>query len=230
MNIVSRIAQVAVLGAIAFVPSSMALATTVILDTGHTPRQPGSTSPSGNAEYYYNLTMTDVIARNLQGRGIKVIRVAADGRDIALTDRTAGTDQADLLLSIHHDSIQQAWIDAGWRRKFSGYAVFVSQKNPAYGKSLGCGKAIGLAMQKTGEHPSLYHATPIKGENRPQVDQAAGVHRFDDLVVLKSAKSPAVLVEVGVIANPEEEGRLREGGTVQKLGAAIADAAVACLQ
>ncbi len=218
------------LAAIALMSSTSALATTVVLDTGHTPRRPGSISPSGNPEYLYNLNVTNVIAARLQLRGIKVIRIAADGNEIALNDRTAGTDHAELFLSIHHDSIQQAWIDAGRRREFTGYAVFVSLKNPAYEKSTRCGRTIGQALLQAGEHPSLYHALPIKGENRPLVDRAAGLHRFDDLVVLKTARSPAVLVEVGVIANPDEEGRLREAGTVQKLGTAIADAAVACLQ
>ena len=53
-----------------------------------------------------------------------------------------------------------------------------------------------------GEKPSLYHAEPIAGENRPLLDRRLGVHRFDGLAVLKTATMPAVLVEAGVIVNP----------------------------
>lgn len=216
--------------AVALSTSSLAAAAaTVVLDTGHTPQRPGSISPNGIAEYAYNLQITNIIAKDLQNRGITVERTGADGRDISLTDRTVNTRGADLFLSIHHDSIQQSWIDAGRRREFSGYAVFVSQKNEAYARSMVCGQAIGITLLRTGEHPSLYHATPIKGENRPLLDRAAGVHRFDDLVVLKTANSPAVLVEVGVIANPDEESRLANAVTAAKIGTAIADAAASCV-
>ena len=60
-----------------------------------------------------------------------------------------------------------------------------------------------------GEKPSLYHAEPIAGENRLALDRRLGVHRFDGLAVLKTATMPAVLVEAGVIVNPDDEARWR---------------------
>ena len=69
--------------------------------------------------------------------------------------------------------------------------------------------------------PSLHHAEPIKGEGRPIVDPALGVFRFDGLSVLKSAQVPAVLLEAGVIVNPEEERRLESVVGQQRLVRAI---------
>ena len=37
------------------------------------------------------------------------------------------------------------------------------------------------------------------------IDRVNGVHRFDDLVVLRSAAMPAVLLEAGVIKHREKE-------------------------
>lgn len=203
---------------------------TIVLDTGHTPQRPGSMSPTGRPEYEFNLRLSTYVADHLSKRGINVIRVAADGKEIALNQRTVATEGVALFVSIHHDSMQQEWIDQGRRREFWGYSAFVSERNPYYGASLACARQIGAKMRGAGERPSLYHATPIKGENRPLLDRDLGVHRFDDLVVLRTAKSPAVLVEVGVIANPDEEIRLQNADVAQRLGSAIASAIGECVR
>ncbi|EKG33951.1 N-acetylmuramoyl-L-alanine amidase [Pseudomonas avellanae BPIC 631] len=124
--------------------------------------------------------------------------------------------------------MQQSWIDAGRRREFKGYSIFVSTLNPHYQQSLACAKAIGEKLLAAGETPSLYHVTPIKGENRPFIDQRLGIHRFDDLIVLKTAPMPAVLVEAGVIANPDEEPRLQDPATIAKIAKAISQGVMAC--
>lgn len=201
----------------------------VVVDTGHTRAHPGAVSPGGRVEFDYNLQATDALSAALEKGGDGVVRVAADGKEIALGDRATHAPGADLFISIHHDSMQQAWIDAGRRREFRGFSIFVSQKNPQYERSLACAKAIGMQLVTIGELPSLYHATPIAGENRPLIDRELGVHRFDDLVVLKTSPIPAVLVEMGVIANPDEETRLAEPATVARQAAAIAKGIGACL-
>ena len=53
--------------------------------------------------------------------------------------------------------------------------------------------------------PTFHHAEEIEGENRTLLDKLRGVYAFDDLVVLKSATMPAVLIECGVIVNRKEE-------------------------
>ena len=201
----------------------------VVLDTGHTPNRPGTTGANGKREYDYNLALSNQVAAELAAAGLTVIRVASDGHDVALKDRTASSASAALFVSVHHDSIQQAWIDDGRAGEYSGFSVFVSGKNQSQTKSLFCARSVGEALRGAGEKPSLYHAMPIKGENRPLVDQARGVHRFDDLVVLKSAASPAILIEAGVIANPREAVRLAQVSTVDLLGRQIASAIVRCL-
>lgn len=198
----------------------------VVLDTGHTPLRSGATSAQGRSEFGFNARLAQAVADALAKRGFTVDRVQGE---LALGARTRGTAGAALFVSIHHDSIQQAWIDAGWRDRYAGFSVFVSNKNPMVERSVVCARHVGRALSAAGERPSLYHATPIAGENRPLIDPPHGVHRYDDLIVLKTAKSPAVLVEAGVIANAREEERLGRPEVVARLAQAIASGVAACV-
>lgn len=203
-----------------------ASAPTVVLDTGHMPSNPGSKSAYGRNEYDFNRRLAYLVALHMAERGIAVERVEGE---YPLTSRTLTTQGKRLFVSIHHDSIPQAWINEGKRGSYSGFSVFVSRKNPLFSQSLWCAQNIGWKLAQAGEHPSLYHATPMKGENRPILDKSAGVHLYDDLIVLKTARSPAVLVEAGVIANPSEDLRLGDARVADGLARAIAGGVTACL-
>lgn len=200
----------------------------IVVDTGHTAQRPGATGANGRVEYLYNLDASNALATYLIANGDRVLRVAADGKEIKLIERATQAPDADWFISIHHDSIQQAWIDAGRREAFSGFSIFVSEKNTHYDQSLACARKIGARLLAVGEQPSLYHSTPIPGENRPLIDPMLGIHRYDDLIVLKSAPIPALLIEIGVIANPQEAIRLNQPEVIQRIMHAIALAIGEC--
>jgi N-acetylmuramoyl-L-alanine amidase len=141
--------------------------------------------------------------------------IGADGNMVELTRRTAEAAHAGatFFLSVHHDAAQaqflQPWMWQGIERRyadeFSGFSLFVSRINVNTEVSLKCARAVGMALKTAGFKPSAHHAEKIPGENRPWADQDAGVYYFDDLVVLKTAASPAILIEAGVIINRAEE-------------------------
>jgi N-acetylmuramoyl-L-alanine amidase len=106
--------------------------------------------------------------------------------------------------------------------RFSGFSLFVSRKNPQPEASLGCARTIGVALKRAGLIPSPHHAENIPGENREWADQDAGVYYFDDLVVLRTATTPAVLVEAGVIVNRAEEELIQQAAMRSTITAAIA--------
>lgn len=54
------------------------------------------------------------------------------------------------------------------------------------------------------------------------LDPKIGLYRFDDLVVLRSATMPAVLLEAGVIVNRQEELRLQDPVLMRRMADAIA--------
>jgi len=202
----------------------------ILVDAGHGPEHPGATGASGRAEYLYNRDLAAALARALAALGDRTTRVEGIGADIPPARRAAGAPDADLLVSIHHDSAQARYLAAGRRSEFAGYSIFVSALNPHPARSLRCAQEIGSRLQAAGERPSGYHAEPVAGENHPLLDRRLGVHRYDGLAVLRTAPMPAVLVEAGVIVNPREEARLGRPDVIARLAGAIARGTHACLE
>jgi N-acetylmuramoyl-L-alanine amidase len=190
----------------------------VAIDVGHTRVSPGAISVTGVPEYEFNLKIATMLESRLKETGTSQAFLIASEKSRTLPERTriAASRNADLFVSIHHDSAQDKYLeeretDDGktqrYTNRFSGYSVFVSRKNPRYEQSLDLARRIGRAMGANFKF-ATHHNEAIPGENRPIVDSEAGVYAFDDLVVLKTASMPAVLVECGVIVNPKEEKEL----------------------
>lgn len=224
---------------LAHLPASGNEAPLVAVDVGHSLARPGAASARGRPEFEFNRDLALVVEQSLRRRGFRTLMIGqrGDANDLAARTARAAEEGADFFLSIHHDSVQPQYLDP-WtvdgkeqRRtdRFSGYSLFVSRKNGRPQLSLGCAMAIGEALRAVGGTPSLHHAEPIPGENRPLADAVNGVYFFDDLVVLKSARSPAVLFEAGIIVNAEEELVLRQPATQRRLAAALADGLQRCL-
>jgi N-acetylmuramoyl-L-alanine amidase len=208
----------------------------VAIDVGHTKASPGAISVTGRPEWEFNREIAWQLEEKLKetntdgGATIKPFIISSE-KPMALTTRTriAASRNADLFVSIHHDSAQDQYLEERemngkeerFTNEFSGYSVFVSRKNPRYDESLDVAKGIGRAMQTNGFRFAKHHHEQIAGENRPFADEAAGVYAFDDLVVLKTAGMPAVLVECGVIVNPKEEQELLSKNRQAAITAAI---------
>jgi N-acetylmuramoyl-L-alanine amidase len=209
----------------------------VAVDVGHYNAEPGALSARGRAELEFNRDLAIEVARALEARGPQVRVIGADGAMAVLSRRTGAAREAQLFLSVHHDSVQphylEEWEHEGEVRKFSdrfaGFSLFVSRRNPQLDRSLACASAIGAALRAAGFAPSLYHAEPIPGESKPFADRANGVHYYDNLVVLHSASQPAVLLEAGVIVNRAQELVLRDPGTQRLIATAVAEGVRSCL-
>lgn len=204
-----------------------AQAADVALDIGHSIKKPGATANSGAKELDLNIALANSVATYLQKQGVSTHLIGEDGRMDVLTNRTLAAKEDGLFLSIHHDSILQSWMPRV--QDYSGFSVFVSRKNKQVAASLSCASKIGAALIKAGFKPSRYHALPVEGQNRPFADEINGVHYFDDLIVLKTAKQPAVLVEAGVIVNAEDEVRVTSMEGRKRHSAAISAGVAACV-
>lgn len=211
--------------ALALLPAS-ANAATVALDVGHSPSVPGARAASGRTEHQFNLRLLAAVAPALVELGHRVRLVDPA---LGLARRARDVPEADLLVSLHHDSIQQSWLDAGRARDFAGFSVFVSHANPHPNDSTRCARRIGQGQRAIGRPASGYHATPVPGENRPFIDKENGVHRYDGLAILRHATTPAVLFEAAVIVNPDEERMLERDASVYAIGQALARAIDQCL-
>ena len=206
--------------------------TIVALDIGHTSTSPGCISAYGRNEYSYNKEIVERIAAKLdRSESVEPYVVNPEGHAISLRLRTelAKKHGAQLFLSIHHDAAQpkymKSWIVDGklqsYSEDFRGYGVFVSQKNPFPVASRSFVTLIGREMRRAGFQFSPHHNEAIKGENRPILDQENGVYRYDDLIVLKTARMPAALLECGVIIHPEEAKILAQSETQEKIAQAV---------
>jgi N-acetylmuramoyl-L-alanine amidase len=108
--------------------------------------------------------------------------------------------------------------------RFHGYSIFVSASSLWATDSIALATLLGRALTVQGLTPSLHHAEAIPGENRTLLDPRLGIYRFDELVVLRGATMPALLLESGVIVNRDEEQAIQNGGYHTKVAAALVDA------
>ncbi len=127
---------------------------------------------------------------------------------------TASDLRADLLLSIHHDSVPTKFLEewefegkkSRFSDRFSGYSVFVSRSNPDYRTSLAFAELIGKEMKAQGLDYAKQYSQPIMGRyQRELLNKETGVYRYDELIVLRKTQMAAVLLEAGSIINRDEE-------------------------
>lgn len=90
--------------------------------------------------------------------------------------------------------------------------------------------SVSARGRASGFKPSKHHGEAIEGENRDAADEANGVYYHDDLVVLRTAKQPAVLFEAGVIVNRDEEVMLARVDMRERIGRAVTRGLISCLR
>jgi N-acetylmuramoyl-L-alanine amidase len=202
---------------------------TVLIDVGHSAADPGATGASGRTEFSRNQALARDVADAMRARGWRVVMPNADGRVRTLAERPRSADAAgaDLLIAIHHDSVLPWQMPR--RADYRGFSVWASGSHPAARASFGCARSIGAAMRGSGMVPNLSHAMPAPGAARDLIDGGIGFYRRDGLAVLRLSRTPAVLVEAGVIVNPAEEAWLGRPETRRGIAGAIAYGADGCI-
>lgn len=205
---------------------------TVAVDVGHGLADGGATSARGRSEYAFNRELAGELATALAARGLAVRPVNFAGDIGSLAARPQAAAGSDFFVSIHHDSVGEAWLETwdwdGEARTYTdlkrGFGLFVSADNPDLATSLLCASSVGAMLRRAGFRPSAWHA---RG-HRP-ADAGNGVWYYDRLVVLYRTTLPAVLVEAGVIKHRDEELALRDPGRRARMADALATGIAACL-
>ncbi len=207
------------------------------MDVGHTAEVGGALSARGIFEYEYNLRLAREINRTLLDRGFAktALLVTTDRTRNGLFRRAeyANGTSADLFLSIHHDSVPNKFLEKwefegeehGFSDRFKGHSIFISNDNPDRKGSLLFGQLLGREMKARGLRYTPHYVEPFMGNRRRElVDAAAGVYRYDQLIVLRHTRMPAVLLEAGSIINRYEEMELRAPERRVLITASVADA------
>jgi len=190
----------------------------VVVDVGHTLQVPGAMSARGVPEYAFNLQLAQDIKQALADAGFAeaelLITATAPWRGLVERAAHANNMHADLFIAIHHDSVPdnliQTWEYEGQQQQYNddypGYALFTSNDNGDRAGSLAFGHFLGKELQARGLHYTPHYTLALMGHHRRElIDAEAGVYRFDQLIVLRMTRMPAVLLEAGSIVNRQEE-------------------------
>lgn len=190
----------------------------IVLDVGHTLELPGALSARGVPEYAFNLRLAEAVQQALIAAGFdKTVRlVTATAPWPGLVERAVRANgmHASLFIAVHHDSVPdellETWQYEGQENhfsdRFSGYSIFVSGDNRDRAGSLAFGRMLGQELQQRSMHYTPHYTLALMGRHRHQLlDADAGVYRYDQLVVLRETRMPAVLLEAGSIINRQEE-------------------------
>jgi N-acetylmuramoyl-L-alanine amidase len=209
----------------------------VAVDVGHTAKGPGALSARGAWEYEFNLRLAQQIEKSLLDAGFAktALLVSTDPHRSALFNRAARANGlgADLFLSIHHDSVPNRFLEV-WQYdgtahhfsdRFKGHSIFVSKDNSNFKASLLFGQLLGKQLKDRGLQYTPHYVEKFMGRyRRILVDAEVGVYRYDQLIVLRSARMPAVLLEAGSIINRDEELQMVSPERQALITAAVTDA------
>ncbi len=217
--------KLAALGPIHLSPGALPAATRcdpakfrIVLDVGHTSESEGAISARNVSEFSYNLHLAGRIEEKLKAEGFAETKLLlTEGkarRSLVKRVDAANNLRADLLLSIHHDSVPNKFLEewefegkkSRYSDRFSGYSVFVSRSNPDFRTSLSFAELIGREMKAQGLDYAAQYSQPIMGRyQRELLNKETGVYRYDELIVLRKTRMAAVLLEAGSIIIRDEE-------------------------
>lgn len=213
---------------------------TLVVDAGHGGKDPGAIGRGGLREKDVVLDIARRLRDLLARDGFRVVMTRYDDRFIPLNGRSAIANRqgADLFLSIHANAARS--------RRVSGFeAYYLSEATDDHARALAAAENASLP-EDVGESvfsgtnaivwdllytehraESTWLADQIcRGMSRqglPSQNRGVKAARF---AVLKGARMPAVLVEVGFISHPSEEARLRQAAYRQRIAEGIRDGIV----
>ena len=171
----------------------------VVVDVGHTAESAGARSARNVSEFLYNHRLAQRIEQRLKDDGFAQTRLLlTEGKARrSLVKRVAAANdlQANLFLSIHHDSVPTKFLEewefdgkkSRFSDRFSGYSVFVSRRNPDFRTSLVFAELVAKEMKALGLRYAEQYSQPIMGRHqRELLNRETGVYRYDELVVLRT--------------------------------------------
>jgi N-acetylmuramoyl-L-alanine amidase len=190
----------------------------IIVDVGHTEKSEGANSARNVPEFAYNLRLARRIAEKLKAQGFAGTKslITEGGARPSLVKRVNAANDwpADFFLSIHHDSVPDKLLEdwefegkqSHFSDRFSGYSVWVSHENPEFKTSLAFAELLAREMKARGLNYAHQYTEAIMGHYQHEIlNRETGVYAYDELIVLRKTRMPAVLLEAGSIINRDEE-------------------------
>ncbi|OCW56824.1 hypothetical protein AWJ14_17320 [Hoeflea olei] len=195
---------------------------TIVIDAGHGGIDGGAEGPSGSMEKHITLAFAEALKEALEGEdGIRVAMTRSDDSFLSLSARVrrAREEQADLLISLHADSIRI--------KSLRGATVYTlsDKASDAVAQSLaeqenGAEGIVGASLENAPEAVAAILVDLARTETRVfstglarqvldsfegQVKLINNPLRHAGFRVLQAPDVPSVLVEMGYLSNPEDE-------------------------
>ncbi|MGE5280175.1 MAG: N-acetylmuramoyl-L-alanine amidase [Deltaproteobacteria bacterium] len=209
----------------------------VVLDAGHGGKDPGASGRKGLKEKQVNLDMVWRIKRELEHCGLEVTLTRADDTFIPLAERPriANDKSADLFVSLHANATLSRWVE--------GFEVYyLTEDVDDSARALAAIENVPAEVEEGAFHRQIAAFKAmlwdlIFTENRREsielarmisktVAQRLGMKLLGvkgaPFAVLKGARMPAVLVEVGYLSNRDGERKLNDPAYRQKMAEAVA--------
>jgi N-acetylmuramoyl-L-alanine amidase len=210
-----------------------------VIDPGHGGKDPGAIGRGGLTEKELNLSVSRRLAKILRARGVEV--VLTRNRDVFISlgqrVRICNREKPDLFLSVH--------ANANVSRTVTGVETFVMRESMsdlqrAREAIKGGSKEVEEVSLRKGDgylslalHHTLFDMSRRQSRKvgaKVQKSLVRGVREEDRGLksagyrVLKGARCPAILLEIGFLSNPSTERRFRRGAYLDRIVRSIADA------
>lgn len=195
----------------------------IILDSGHNPATStlgtGAMSVTGIPEVVYNDRFSGELAKALQDAGFDVVLTRTPDKEQGLKERYEIANSfkwrhSAIFISIHHDSTELQNLKEitvnhiptyQTIRPIKGTSFHISKDNKKYNKSLILANHIAKAVKDTGRTLNMEHASDNNIKPLELAVNDLAIYHHDKLAVLKNNKLPALLIEVGVIVDKDDE-------------------------
>lgn len=208
----------------------------VVIDAGHGGNDPGAIGRSGLKEKDVNLDVAKRMAVLLRENGVSVILTRTSDRFVSLQERVNITNnsKADLFISIHSN--------ANRVRSLNGFEVYyissaandtkraLQAANSArldFDSSCFAGNSVNLRatlwdmIYTSSRAESIELARSICHSIDNDLEARVIGVKSASFYVLKGARMPAVLIEIGFVSNGNEERLLKDSSYRQKLAESI---------
>lgn len=210
----------------------------VVIDAGHGGNDPGTIGRSGLREKDVNLDLAKRLGNLFKAQGVEVVYTRSSDRFIPLSGRVdiANRSGADLFISIHSNANRvrsmngfevyyiAPSVNDSTRAQIAAKSASLDLENASFASRSLDLKTMLWDMIYTydrAESIELSHSIcrSINSNMDTKVIGVKGARYY----VLKGARMPAVLIEVGFLSNSTEERMLKNGFYRQKIAEAIMD-------
>lgn len=197
---------------------------TVVLDPGHGGHDHGAKGPDGTLEKNITLGLAQLIGDQLKKK-YKIMLTRSDDYWVDIPGRTAVANhkKADLFISIHTGGSflhQAKGINIFYYKELSGFSLETGA-NSSKPRAKSNPQRLWDNIQTKHVSSSKVLSQIMKKNISSRLEIFTSKIQNADLMVLKGADMPAILIEVGYLTNPGDEKNLQSSDALADVATAI---------